>query len=173
MTENDADACSPEAVTWEAADKGASCALGCVAILLFTVALGCGLWFLSGGVWKIVLAAVCALGGIGLVVFIKSPSRGRWEVTIDPGERVIRLVTRVDRQTTVREIAFDNVQSIQLEEIEREASNGEVLTAHLPVIHLVGEAEPVRFDQRLSVRSASRAAEVLEQMRGLLAEPPA
>ena len=156
------------AVTYEAADKHASCALGCYATACFALGIGMGLWYLSGGIWKAIVAVLGLLSGIGLVLFLRSPARGKWEVTLDPDERVIRLLTRVRGVESLRAISYDDVSHIELEEIERETSDGESATFRRPVIYLTGGREPVRFDERLSVRSAARAQEVLEQMRRLM-----
>ena len=157
----------PAPVTWEAADKGASCAMGCIASTCFALAVGMGLWWLSGGLWKAVVAVVAMLGGLGIMAFLRRPSRGKWEVTFDPGERVIRLLTRVNRRDEVREIGFDDVARIALEEIQRETSDGKLATFQRLVIHLEG-GDVVALDERLSVRDKTRAQETLAQMREMI-----
>ncbi|MCD6361688.1 MAG: hypothetical protein J7M38_12610 [Armatimonadetes bacterium] len=159
---------SDRSVTWEAADKGASCALGCVATSCLLLGLGFGLWYISGGVWKLVVAIPLLLAGMGLAMFLRSPRRGRWEVTFDPDARVITLLTRVEGREQVQVINYDDVAGIELEQIRRRMSDGEVTTFQRPVILLTGGREPVRLDERLSVRDPEHAREVLEQMRGLL-----
>lgn len=157
-------------VTYHAADRGASCALGCVAFLCFVVAVGMGLWFILGGAgtWKVV-AGVLGLGaGFGLAAFLRSPRRGRWEVTFCPEERVIRFYTRVRAEVSTEEISYDEVERIGLTPIERETSGGDTVSFQLPVIYLKGGREPCRFDERLSIRDPKRAQEMLEEMKGLL-----
>ena len=155
-------------VTWEAADKGASCALGCLAGMSLLLGLGFGLWFLGGGAWKLLVAALLIGAGFGLALFLRSPRRGRWEVTFDPDARTITLLSRVEGQESVRVIDYDDVAEVELEEIERTTSGGEVVAFQRPVIVLTGGREPVRLDERLSVCDPEHAREVLDQMRRLL-----
>lgn len=155
-------------VTWEAADKGAGCALGCIATLCLLLGMGMGLWSLAGGAWKVVLAVVLVGAGIGLAVFLRSPRRGRWEVTFDPDARTITLLSRVEGRESAQVIGYDEVARVELEEIQRDTSRDGVATFHRPVIVLTGGREPVPLDERLSVRDPEHAREVLDQMRALL-----
>ena len=158
----------PGEVTYHAADRGATCSLGCIASLCFILGIGMGLWFIWGGIWKAIVAVSALLSGIGLVTFLRSPTRGRWEVTFDPEARVVRYCTRVRRRETTEKISYDEVDHIALAPIERETSRREVVTFQLPVIHLKGGREPIRFDERLSIRDPERAEEVLKEMNELL-----
>ncbi len=159
----------PEAgpVTWEAADKGASCALGCLAGLCLLTGGALALWSLTGGIWKLILALPGLVAGAGLVAFLRSPWRGRWEVTFDPGERTITVLTRVHGRQTVQVIGFDEVAGIELEPIARRTSGGEIATFYRPVLQRKEGRAPLRLDERLSVRDAEHAREVLQQMRAL------
>ena len=157
-------------VTYHAADRGASCAVGCLAFLGFALAIGMGLWsVLEGmGTWKLVVGVVGLGSGVGLVAFLRSPRRGRWEVTFDPEARVIRFYTRVRGEVSAEEISYDEVERIGLTPVERETSAGDTVTFQFPVIHLRGGRDPLRFDERLSIRDPKRAQELLEEMKGLL-----
>jgi hypothetical protein len=157
-------------VTYHAADRGASCTLGCLILVCFLLGIGMGLWSISGGagIWKTVVGALALLAGIGLITFLRSPVRGRWEVTFDVDERVIRFYSRVHRQASTEEISFDEVARIALTPIERETSGGEIVAFQLPVIYFKSGREPLRFDERLSIREPQRAEDVLREMNELL-----
>lgn len=52
-------------VTWEATDRGASCAGGCTVLVSLLVGFGAGVWSLWGGVWWAIIGAVPLLTGAG------------------------------------------------------------------------------------------------------------
>jgi len=157
-------------VTYHAADRGATCTLSCLAFSCLLLGIGMGLWFIAGGIWKMAVALLALAAGISLVAFVRSPMRGRWEVTFDLDAHVIRLYTRVHGKASTEEIGFDEVQRIGLTPIERDTSKGEAVTFQLPVIYLKGDREPIRFDERLSVRDPERAQQMLAEMNELLGE---
>jgi len=159
-------------VTYHAVDRGASCLLGCLALSCLLLGVGMGLWFVTGGmaIWKAAVAVLGVGAGISLVAFLRSPMRGRWEVTFDPEARIVRIYTRVRGKASTEEIGFDEIERIGLTPVERETSRGEMATSQLAVLYLKGGREPVRFDERLSISDPERAEEVLAEMNELLGE---
>jgi len=159
-----------EEITYHAADQFGSCALGCVVFSCFAVGAGMGLWYLLGvpSPWKLVVAVPALMSGIGLVVFLRSPKRGCWEVTFDPEARVVRLYARERGEVTTQEFGFDEIEGISLRPVERISSEGRAVTFQLPVLQLRGGRGLVRFPEKLSVRDPERAEQVLEEMKQLL-----
>ncbi|MEA3403267.1 MAG: hypothetical protein U9R79_18640 [Armatimonadota bacterium] len=162
-----ADEASENAVTWEAADRGASCTMGCFATLLLLIGLGALLWFFAGGAWKLIVSGVSLAAGVGLLLFMRSPMRGRWEITIDPEPEVVRIYGRRRGVVDEREIPFDQIEAIELREITRDVTIGENVPYQLPVFRLV-DGEEVALDERMSIRDPDRAEETLARMRKLV-----
>ncbi len=157
-------------VTYHAADRGASCLLGCLALSCLVLGVGMGLWFATGGmaIWKAAVAVLGVGAGISLLAFLRSPMRGRWEVTFDPEARIVRIYARVRGNAITEEISFDEIERIGLTPVERETSQGEIADFQVPVLYLKGGRAPVRFDERLSISDPERAEEVLAEMNELL-----
>jgi hypothetical protein len=158
-------------VTYEAADRGAVCCLGCQAWALILAGVALGVWYLfAGGLWRAVIALILLVGGIALARHL-SVGRNRWEVSFDRDRRIVTLLSAVSGEKHVREIPFDSIEDIALREITRDTSAGENLPHQLPVFRLIS-GEEVALDERLSVRDPDRAAEVREEMRELLGLSP-
>ncbi|MGC9318719.1 MAG: hypothetical protein ACP5KN_11880 [Armatimonadota bacterium] len=162
-----ADETTDAAVTWEAADRGASCTMGCFATLLLLLGLGSLLWYTTGGTWKLIVGGVSLAAGVGLVLFMRSRRRGRWEITIDPEPEVVRIFTREMGVENEREIPFAQIQEIELREIRRDVTIGENVPYQLPVFRLC-DGEEVALDERMSIRDPDRAEETLARMRKLV-----
>ncbi|HCA45854.1 MAG TPA: hypothetical protein DEP45_00470 [Armatimonadetes bacterium] len=157
-------------VTYEAADRGAVCCLGCHAWLLILGGIGLVVWYLFGeGVWAAITGAILVVGGLALSRFLVR-GRSRWEVSFDRQRRVVTITSCVSRGTLVREIPFAQIVSIELREITRNVSTGSDVPYQLPVFRLTS-GEEVALDERLSVKDSERAGEVLEEMRRLLLDP--
>lgn len=163
-----ADESSGDEVTWEAADRGATCALGCIAAILITGGVGVGIWgAITGGVWQVIVAALCLIGAAGVIWFVHSPRRGRWEVSFYPGRRVVEVYMRVEGEEHEREIPFDDIAEIRLEEITRDVTAGEDMPYLLPVF-VLRNGDQVALDRRMSVRDPERASEIVERMEKLV-----
>lgn len=154
-------------VTWEAADRGARCALGCTVFALLIAGLGLGVWSLWGGAWKAVAGILLLLGGVGLLHWLRSPARGRWEISFDPDRKLVRLTSRKGSEASEREFGFREIAAIELEEIRRDVSTGKDVPYLLPVFHL-RSGEIVRLNERMSIKDPERAREVVEQMWALI-----
>lgn len=154
-------------VTWEAADRGARCTLGCTVFLLLAAGLGLGVWSFWGGVWKPIVGAVLLLVGIGLLLWMRSPARGRWEISFDPDRKLVRLTSCKGSESSEREFDFREIAEIELEEIRRDVTTGENVPYLLPVFRLKN-GETVRLNERMSIKDPERAREVVEQMRALI-----
>ena len=154
-------------VTWEAADRGARCTLGCMVFALLAAGLGLGVWSFWGETWRAIAGAVLLLAGIGLLRWLRSPARGRWEISFDPDRRVVRLTASKGRESSEREFGFREIAAIELEEITRDVSTGENVPYLLPVFRL-RSGEVVRLSERMSIKDPERAREVVEQMRELI-----
>jgi len=156
-------------VTWEAADRGARCAMGCsiIVLLLVGVALVIAGALRGPSWWMVGVGGLCVLAGIGLLLFIRSPRRGRWEISFDGDRRVVRLVASEGRQVTEREFGFGEIRAIELEQITRDVSTGDNVPFLLPVFRLKN-GETVRLHERMSIKRPERADEVIAQMRELV-----
>lgn len=159
-----------QVVTWEAADHGARCAVGCTVVVLLLVGFGLGVWSLWGGFWWAIIGAAPLLAGVGLLLWIRSPARGRWEISFDLQRRIVRLTSSRGHESSVREFGFREVADIELEEIRRDVSTGENVPYLLPVFRLKS-GEVIRLDKRMSIKDPERAREVIEQMRALIGLP--
>ncbi len=167
------DSAPGDVVTWEATDRGANmCLFGCVPLGLFCVALGFGIWAIWGGWWKLIVVALAVAGIVGIVLFQRSPRRGRWEISFDPGAEVVRICRGRGSDETVQEIPFEKIEAIRLQAIHRDVTEGQGVEFFVPVFHLRG-GEQVRLDERMSIRNPDRAEEVVEQMRELAGLPTA
>lgn len=154
-------------VTYEAADRGASCCLGCWAWLMILTGVGLGLWFIAGDAWKLIVGSVLVIAGIGVLLFMRSSRRGRWEIRLDRDRRELTLVSREHGEEVERVIAFDQIVAVELEPLTRDVSTGEGVRYLRPVFYLrSGEQVPV--DERLSIKRPDRAEEFARQMRDLL-----
>ncbi len=154
-------------VTYEAADRGATCCMGCWAWTMLLAGIGLGLWYITGGTWKLVAGGALIAAGVGLLLFMRSSRRGRWELTFDRDRREVIMRTRVQGTEVERMIPFHEIKSIELEEITRDVTTGDDVPFLRPVFHLnSGERLPV--DPRLSVKDPERAREVADEMRGIL-----
>ncbi|MGD9495148.1 MAG: hypothetical protein AB7Y46_02440 [Armatimonadota bacterium] len=155
-------------VTWEAADRGARCTLGCTALLLALLGVALAIWGgVRGAWWMALLAGLCVLGAVGLLSFLRSRALGRWEISFERERRVVRLYARERGEERVREFAFAEIAAIELERISRDVSAGEGVPYLLPVFRLKS-GETVRLDTRMSIRDPKRAEEVVTQMRALV-----
>ncbi len=154
-------------VTWEAADRGARCAMGCsIAVLLLVGVVLAVLGLLRGpNWWTLGFGGLCGLAGIGLLLFMRSPRRGRWEISFDGDRRVVRLVASERGQVTEREFGFGEIRAIELEQITRDVSTA--VPYLLPVFRLKS-GETVRLYESMSIKSPERAEEVVAQMRELV-----
>ncbi|MFP4248290.1 MAG: hypothetical protein ACLFU7_01450 [Armatimonadota bacterium] len=163
-------------VTYEAADRGAVCCLGCQAWTLVLGGAGFGLWYLlAGELWRVVIGGILLIGGIALMRHL-STGRNRWEVSFDRERRVVSLLTQEGGTREVREIPFDEIGAVLLREITRDVTTGEDVPHLLPVFELQSGGK-VALDERLSIKDPERAEEVAEEMRALLGlseddEPP-
>jgi hypothetical protein len=154
-------------VTYEAADRGAVCCLGCQAWTLILGGLGFGVWYLlARDLWRVVIGGILLIGGIALIRHL-STGRNRWEVSFDRDRRVLTLLSQQQGTREVREIPFDAVEAVLLREITRDVTTGEGVPHLLPVFHL-GSGEKVALDERLSIKDPERGEEVAEEMRALL-----
>jgi len=156
-----------DVVTYEAADRGAVCALGCIGWLLILVGAGFGLWYIGGGLWKLVVGLPLLLGGLGMVWYLRSPLRRRWELSFDRTREVAIIRTHSREGREEREIPFADIEAIELAEIVRDVSEGENVPYLLPVFRLRG-GETVRLDREMSVRDPERAEQVADEMRYLV-----
>jgi len=156
-------------VTWEATDRGARCAMGCsiIALLLVGVALAIVGALRGPNWWTLGFGGLCALAGVGLLLFMRSPRRGRWEISFDGDRRVVRLVASERGQVTEREFGFGEIRAIELEQIARDVSTGDNVRYLLPVFCLKS-GETVRLYEGMSIKSAERAEEVVAHMRELV-----
>lgn len=156
-------------VTWEATDRGARCAMGCsIMVLLLVGAVLAIVGALRGPSWWMVgFGGLCALAGIGLLLFMRSPRRGRWEISFDGDRRVVRLTARERGQVAEREFRFREIRAIELEQIARDDSTGKNVPYLLPVFRL-NSGEIVRLYERMSIKRPERAEEVVAQMRELV-----
>lgn len=153
-------------VTYEAADRGAVCCLGCQAWVLILGGIGFGAWFyFEEGIWRVVIGAILVVGGFALHRYIAG--RNRWEVSFDRDRQVMTLLTQERGTREVREIPFGSIEGVMLQEITRDISDGENVSHHRPVFRL-SSGERVAVDPRLSIKQPDRAQEVLEEMRELL-----
>lgn len=156
-------------VTYEAADRGAVCCLGCQSWLFILAGIALAVWYLvAGDLWKIIIAAILVIGGISLSRFLKT-GRNRWEVSFDRDRRIVTLTSTVEGTTSLREIPFDKIEAVELREITRDDSTGAGVPYRLPVFRLAS-GEEVALDERLSIKRSERAEEVADEMRALLAE---
>lgn len=156
-------------VTWEATDRGARCAMGCSIIVLMAVGLALAIVGVLRGPswWLIGLGGLCALAGVGLLLFVRSPRRGRWEISFDGDRRVVRLIASEGGRVTEREFRFSEIHAIELERITRDVSTGDNVPFLLPVFRLKS-GETVRLYERMSIKDPDRAGEVVAQMRELV-----
>ncbi len=154
-------------VTYEAADRGAVCCLGCQAWALILGGVGFGVWYLlAGELWRAVIGGVLLIGGIALIRHL-STGRNRWEVSFDRDRRVVSLLSQEGGTREVREIPFAAIEAVLLREITRDVTTGEDVPHLLPVFEL-RSGEKVALDTRLSIKDPERAEEVAEEMRTLL-----
>lgn len=154
-------------VTYEAADRGAVCCLGCQAWVLVLAGIGFGVWYyLEAQLWRGVVGAIFLIGGIALYRHIVK-GRNRWEVSFDRDLRVVTLFSQERGTRQVREIPFDNIEAVILRDITRDVTSGERVPHKLPVFRL-NSGEKVALDMRLSIKDPERAEEVAEEMRELL-----
>ena len=158
---------SDNMVTYEAADRGASCCLGCWATTMMIAGAGVLLWYVAGGSWKLIVGGVLILAGAGLFLFMRSSRRGRWEVTFDSDRREVLISSSSQGTYVERAIPFQEIVAVELEQITRDVSTGDDVAFLRPVLHLES-GEQVEFDERLSVKSPSRAEEVVEEMRNIV-----
>lgn len=154
-------------VTWEAADRGASCCLGCWAWVMILGGAGLGVWYVTGGAWKLAIGLLLMAAGAGVLLFMRSSRRGRWEIRFDRDRREVTLFSRKGGEEITRVIAFDEIVAVQLEQIKRDVSTGGDVPHLRPVLYL-RSGEQVPLDERLSVKRPERADEVLRQMREIL-----
>ena len=175
VTDQQAPECVPApqrpVVTYEAADRGAVCCLGCQAWLLVLGGIALVAWYFlrEVGVWAPVVGAILVLGGLGLSRYL-ARGRNRWEVSFDRQRRVVTITSCVRRKTQTREIPFADISFIELREITRDVSTGSAVPYTLPAFRLVS-GEEVALDERLSIKDPERAEEVAAEMRGLLSAP--
>lgn len=154
-------------VTYEAADRGAVCCLGCQGWVMIFGGMALGVWYwCRGGLWRLVVGLIVAIGGIALLRYLAT-GRNRWEVSFDRDRRVVTLMSRVSGTIERREIPFDEIGAVVLQEIGRDVSTGESVVHHLPVLRLTSD-ERVPLDHRLSIKDPERAREVADEMRSLL-----
>ncbi len=153
-------------VTYEAADRGAVCCLGCQAWVLVLAGVGFGIWYATDrDLWRIIVAGILLMGGLTLYLYLRK--RNRWEVTFDRDRQVVTLFSSVAGDVEKREIDFDRIEAVSLREITRDVTTGEDVPHQLPVFHLEA-GEEVPLDQRLSIKDSERAEEVADEMRALL-----
>ncbi len=158
-------------VTYEAADRGAVCCLGCQAWTMILAGVAVGVWYaFSGDLWKIIAGLILIIGGIALSRYLAT-GRNRWEVSFDRDRRIVALTSLVSGETQAREIPFGEIESVQMREITRDVTTAEGVPYKLPILRL-HSGEEVALDERLSIKDPERAEEVLEEMRSLLAECP-
>jgi len=156
-------------VTYEAADRGAVCCLGCQAWTMILAGVAVGVWYgFSGDLWKIIVGLILIIGGIALSRYLTT-GRNRWEVSFDRDRRIVALTSLVDGERQAREIPFGEIEAVELREITRDVTAGEGVLYRLPILRLLS-GEEVALDERLSIKDPERAEEVLEEMRALLAE---
>lgn len=154
-------------VTYEAADRGAVCCLGCQAWALILGGVGFAVWYLlAGDLWRIIVGLILLIGGFALWRYL-SKGRNRWEVSFDRDRRVVTLLSRVAGETEQREIPFDEITAVELRTITRDVSTGEDVPHRLPVF-VLASGERVALDERLSIKNTERADEVAGEMRTLL-----
>jgi hypothetical protein len=154
-------------VTYEAADRGAVCCLGCQAWVLVLAGLGFGVWYLfAGELWRVVVGLILLVGGIALHRHLAT-GRNRWEVSFDRDRRIVKLLSRESGTREVREIPFARIDDVILRDITRDVSSGENVPHKLPVL-VLESGEKVPLDTRLSIRDPERAVEVQEEMRALV-----
>ena len=157
-------------ITYEAADRGAVCCLGCQqwTLVLIGVAL-IGWYAYSRVLWALVVGIVLVLAGVGLGRVLRSSRRGRWEISFDRDRRIVTIVSQTRGGTTERVLPFDEIATVELEEIRRDVSTGDDVPYLRPVLHLTS-GEIVPLDERMSVKRPDRAQEIAEQMREIIAE---
>ena len=156
-------------VTYEAADRSAVCCLGCQAWTMVLAGVAGGVWYgFSGDLWKIIVGLILIIGGIALSRYL-STGRNRWEVSFDRDRRIVALISLVSDERQAREIAYSEIEAVELREITRDVTEGEDVPYRLPVFRLLS-GEEVALDERLSIKNPERADEVLAEMRALLAE---
>ncbi|MGI5819875.1 MAG: hypothetical protein ACOX9R_17465 [Armatimonadota bacterium] len=154
-------------VTYEAADRGAVCCLGCQAWVMIFAGAGFGAWYLlQGDLWRIIVGLILFIGGTALARYVTA-GRNRWEVSFDRDRRVITLLTRIGGTTERREIPYEDVEAVVLQTITRDVTGGDDVPHHVPVFRL-SSGERVVLDERLSIKDPDRAEEVLAEMRTLL-----
>ncbi len=154
-------------VTYEAADRGAVCCLGCQAWALILGGIGFGVWAaFDAHLWRAVVGAILLIGGIALNRYLAT-GRNRWEVSFDRDRRLVTLFSYEGGSREVREIPFDDIRAVLLRDITRDVTDGENVPHRLPVLQLVS-GEKVPLDERLSIKDPERAEEVAEEMRALL-----
>lgn len=154
-------------VTYEAADRGAVCCLGCQAWFLILAGIALGVWYAyTRELWQIITGLILLVGGLALQRYITS-GRNRWEVSFDRDRKVVTLLTQVKGTRERREIPFEEIAAVVLLEISRDVSTGDDVVHYLPVFRL-NSGERVELDYRLSVKDPERAQEVLDEMQSLL-----
>ncbi len=156
-------------VTYEAVDRGARCALGCISLVLLLIGVTLAITgaMRGGNPWLIGLGVLAVLAGAGQLAFMNSPARGRWEISFDCDERVVRVFCREKGTETRQEFPFEDIAAIELERITRDDSTGDNVPYLLPVLHLKN-GEVVRLNERMSIKDPERAEEVVNQMRALV-----
>lgn len=154
-------------VTYEAADRGAVCCLGCQAWVLVLGGIGFGVWYYyETDLWRGVIGAILLIGGIALHRYLAT-GRNRWEVSFDRDRRVVTLLSQERGTRQVREIPFGDIEAVILRDITRDVTAGDGVAHRLPVFRLKS-GEKVALDTRLSIKDPERAEEVAEEMRELL-----
>ncbi len=165
-----------DVITYEAADRGANCAIGCTVVMLLALGPVLAIWGALRGLdwWMLGFGILSVLAGVGLLAFMRSARRGRWEISFDRDRRVVRLYAREGGQETAREFAFHEIAEIELEQITRDVSTGDDVPYLLPVFRLKG-GEAIRLHERMSIKNPERAEETVNGMRalvGLIDGPP-
>ena len=154
-------------VTYEAADRGAVCCLGCQAWLMILGGIALGVWyFYERDLRQAVVGAIVLIGGIALRRYLAT-GRSRWEVSFDRDRCVVTLVTQERGTREMREIPFDDIKAIIVRDITRDVTSGEDVPHKLPVLELRSQ-EKVALDRRLSIKDPERAEEVAAEMRALV-----
>lgn len=154
-------------VTYEAADRGAVCCLGCQAWALILAGIGFGAWaFFDAQLWRAVIGAILLIGGIALNRYLAT-GRNRWEVSFDRDRRLVTILSYEAGSREVREIPFEDIRAVLLRDITRDVTSGASVPHKLPVLQLVS-GDNVALDERLSIKDPERADEVAEEMRALL-----